>query len=240
MHHPRIYQEQRVSQGPRRPPRHPHLDLPPQATPRLRYTRRMPPARSTQYSIRQHTSAYVSIRVRSIPAVCLLRAPSSPYKRHTHTQQESRNRARVVCVCVCVCVERERRTPDPLPLASLAALPAACSTVLWHRTRRIPLDASAYVSIRQHTSAYVSIRQHTSAVVSRAYSDLMHLHTSAYVSIRQHTSAYVSIRQYAAPIPPYVALMQLLSPPVVKSQQKRRPYATTAYDLTLLMHGASH
>jgi hypothetical protein len=35
------------------------------------------------------------------------------------------------------------------------------------------LQASAYVSIRQHTSAYVSIRQHT----------------SAYVSIRQHTSA---------------------------------------------------
>jgi hypothetical protein len=33
-------------------------------------------------------------------------------------------------------------------------------------------DATAYVSIRQHTSAYVSIRQHT----------------SAYVSIRQHTS----------------------------------------------------
>ena len=55
------------------------------------------------------------------------------------------------------------------------------------RTRLV--QASACVSIRQHTPSCVSIRPHTSAYVG------IRQHTSAYVGIRQHTSAYVSIRQ---------------------------------------------
>jgi hypothetical protein len=71
---------------------------------------------------------------------------------------------------------------------------------------------SAYVSIRQHTSAYVSIRQHTPeytpAYVSKAHTcapysrserDPGGVQESAYVSIRQHTSAYVSKAPTCAP-----------------------------------------
>jgi hypothetical protein len=59
-------------------------------------------------------------------------------------------------------------------------------------TSSMPVSASstrlaAYVSRRQQTSAYVSIRQHTSAYVS------IRQHTSAYVSNRPHTSAYLGV-----------------------------------------------
>ncbi len=155
---------------------------------------------SAYVSIRQHTSAYVSIRhLRASAPTCSIRQHTSAYvsiRQHTS--------AYVTCVQV--------------------LQPSAYVSIRQHTSAYVTcvqvLQPSAYVSIRQHTSAYVSIRQHTSAYVS-----IRHLRSSApalslcslppspaavaapvprslpapaYVSIRQHTSAYVSIRQHTS------------------------------------------
>jgi hypothetical protein len=147
--------------------------------------------------IRQHTSAYVSIRVRT--------------RHHTSACDDSRSAA-----CLVPCTQRLKShylyfcTSTASKLSTSAWHTAPQVSVLYFctskasklRTRhsafnraasrcamkRISLPCLAASSLSsQHTSAYVSICQHTSKYVS------IRQHTSAYVSIRQHTSAYVSM-----------------------------------------------
>jgi hypothetical protein len=164
---------------------------------------------SAYVSIRQHTSAYVSIR--------------------QHTQpQSAASRGRRSCPDAYVSIRIAYVYLDGVRIDVYAyvcytyagiRIPGWCPKSTYTRARessealddkccaayvRIRPHTSAYVSIRQHTSAYVSIRQHTSAYVSirpkstytraRESSEALN---AAYVSIRQHTSAYVRIRQHA-------------------------------------------
>ncbi len=123
--------------------------------------------------IRQHTSAYVSIRQQALPAHKL-----------------------VVLKYYETCCPPDVFQWRLCRRGNAAYRPHTSAYVSMRQ------HTSAYVSIRQHTSAYVSIRQHTSACVricqhTSAYVSIRQ-NTSAYVSIRQHTSAYVSMRQHTA------------------------------------------
>jgi hypothetical protein len=169
--------------------------------------------------IRQHTSAYVSIRNKKTCALNALQQPAYvSIRQHTSAY------------------------------VSIHQHTSAYVSIRQHTSAYVSIrqHTSAHVSIRQHTSAYVSIRQHTYAylafeAVHAVHSDSLvvatreihrrwlktlvrqqrrhHLHTSAYVSIRQytsacvcwqktlvrqqrrhhlHTSAYVSIREHAS------------------------------------------
>jgi hypothetical protein len=168
-------------------------------------------------SIRQHTSAYVSIRQAVSSDTCI--------RRHTSAYGIRKYTSAYVSM-------RQAVGATPLPSISME------QRALYIR------PTSAYVRIRPHTSAYVavesrdtsalayvSIRQQTSAYVSKGTSALdehggegysrrlmvcddgtphvfgccclilrdaapvLRQHPSAYISIRQHTSAYVCIRQ---------------------------------------------
>jgi hypothetical protein len=136
-------------------------------------------ARAAHVSIRQHTSAHVSILHPCYQLLLLARA---------------------------ACVSRRQHKSDYIsirlhPCYQLLLLArAACVSI-----RQI---ISAYVCIRAisssfspalHTSAYFSTRQHTSKPgAGRASCGSIRQHTSAYVIIRQHTSAYGSIRQHTS------------------------------------------
>ncbi len=152
------------------------------------------PTAPAYVSIRQHTSAYVSIRQ---PSACA-EAHRTCIRQHTSAQHTS---AYVSIRQPSACAEAHRTCIRP-------------------RIRpHIRQQTSAYVSTRQHTSAYVSIRQssearlrrglvHLSVHVAEAFAEALNnsrvpacvstSHTSAYVSIRQHTSAYVSTRQHTS------------------------------------------
>jgi hypothetical protein len=144
-------------------------------------------------SIRQHTSAYVSMR-HTAPSTRISRL-----RQHTPAYVSIRQHA-----------SYGTQHFDQ---------PPAQHTPAYVSIRR---HASACVSIRQHMSAYVSIRQHTSAYVSMrcayvraalplscvAYVSIRQ-HTSAYVGIRQHTSAYVSIRYKYATVPQQQQVLRL-------------------------------
>jgi hypothetical protein len=108
------------------------------------------------YSIRQHTSAYVSIRQHT-----LKRQWERRRRQHTSAYVSIRQHTSAY-VKEAVGEEEAYRAERPV------------------RRTHVHAATCAYVSIRQHTSACVSIRQHTSAYVS------IRQHTSAYVSIRAH------------------------------------------------------
>ncbi len=168
--------------------------------------------------LRQHTSAYVSIRqhtsayfhthlavvwrvwhVKQLPVVQIrflhdIRQHTSAYVSiRQNTSHSCRSSRYAFCTTY---VSIRQHTSAFVRIRHTAA------------GRSDTLSALTYVSIRQHTPAYVSIRQHTSAYLrnglggfddkvlvyggGRAVGARERLHTSAYVSIRQHTTAYVS------------------------------------------------
>jgi hypothetical protein len=118
---------------------------------------------STAYvSIRQHTSAYVSIRQHSIRSAYV----------EAHLLTVSVN---VSFLFSCACQRRDY----PRHTHSAVQHTSAYASIRLHTSRLPPphsLCGIAYVSVRQHTTAYVSIRQHAPAYVNN---------TSAYVSIRR-------------------------------------------------------
>ena len=150
---------------------------------------------STYVSIRQHTSAYVSILSASWTA-----GSASSAQR---------------CLNLYFCTSKARKfgihlVPNFVPDVYLHALLAAFRVSIRQHTSAydhyllctcmlsLPPLESAYVSIRQHTSAYhhyllctcmLSLPPLESGTIAASSSDICR----AYVSIRQHTSAYVSI-----------------------------------------------
>jgi hypothetical protein len=94
-------------------------------------------------SIRQHTSAYVSIRQHTC-VTCTLLVP-----QHTSAHANVRQHPSAS-------ISIHQHTSA---YVSIRSCPPPCCAPCMPRT-------SAYVSIRQHTSAYASIRQHTSAYAS--------------------------------------------------------------------------
>ncbi len=132
-------------------------------------------------SIRQHTSAYVSIRrtcvTRSYPEASTYIGQRNDCEKRATLMKDHVNTARGTV-----------RTKGPCIRQHTSACVSMCQ-----RGALCALEAPAYVSMRQHTSTYLSICQHASArgtVRNRGSYRLQH--TSAYVSIRQHTSAYVT------------------------------------------------
>ncbi len=119
--------------------------------------------------MRQHTSAYVSIRQHTSAYVSFSIRLYSGALRHFWGSSKALVRA-------------------------LVGSTKGSIKALWRLSIR--QHTSAHVSIRQHTSAYVSMQQHTSACVSiRQHTSAYVSILSAYVSIRQHTSAHVSTRR---------------------------------------------
>jgi hypothetical protein len=152
---------------------------------------------SAYVSIRQHTSAYVSVQLTAgfrnpkcpthePPPPAPFPPPHSPCATpptHSPTRQFTSVAAD--------CSHHSSRLPASKACQQLVKLSEACQQQV---KLLAPLLALAcWEGVRQHTSAYVSIRQHTSAYVS------IRQHTSAYVSIRQQISAYVSIRERLLP-----------------------------------------
>jgi hypothetical protein len=110
--------------------------------------------------MRQHTSAYVSIRhLERVEVVRGCEAAQACVSIRQHTSAYVTWNALRSCVGVrrLKCEWRRRRR---------AEISFATSTAFKHASAYVQ-HASAYVSMRQHTSAYVSIRQHTSAYVRR-------------------------------------------------------------------------
>jgi hypothetical protein len=115
---------------------------------------------SAYVSIRQHTSAYVSIRQHTSACVCIRQHASACVNASASSAYVS------ICQHTSACVSMRQHT-------------------------------SAYVSIRQHTSAYVSIRQHTSAYVPEVEGSRqmfvkygvegLHCHIHLHSSMRTHT-----------------------------------------------------
>jgi hypothetical protein len=169
--------------------------------------------------IRQHASAYVSIRQHTSACVsvcvCMWSISSSCFWRTGLLELHPTQR---VCACVyayvCLykcsacfwrydcwsCIRRDRLVPAP------ATPPALLVQALFAAGDRsaTPADmyvcTSAYASMRQHASAYVSIRQHTSAYVRGAADLLTHPPPKHVLPLActRHTSAYVSIRQHTS------------------------------------------
>jgi hypothetical protein len=128
---------------------------------------RVRPEELCMYSIRQHPSAYVSIRqhtsilVASSAVMCGCGPRNSIYTKHPSASVSIRQHpSAYVSVRQRTSGVRVRR--KELYIYSI-----------YVRIPSIRQYASACVRIRQHTSAYVSIRPHTSAY-------------QAYVSMRQH------------------------------------------------------
>jgi hypothetical protein len=115
-------------------------------------------------SIRQQTSAYVSIRQHT--HMCTY--TTNVYIRHVTPA--------IVAAPTVSIHQRNTSAYVSIPQHTSAYVSTRQHTSANVSTRQ---HTSAYVSIRQHTSAYVSIRQHTSAYVS------MRQHTSAYLTLRQ-------------------------------------------------------
>jgi hypothetical protein len=119
---------------------------------------------SSLHSLRQHTSAYKSIRD----------CPSSLYSLRQHTSAYARIR------------QHTRLSQQPAWLVRRKQCSIATSAYVSIRQHTssyviIRQQTPACVSICQHTPAYARTRQHTSAHVS------IRQHTPAHVSIRQHT-----------------------------------------------------
>ncbi len=105
-------------------------------------------------SIRQHTSAYVSIRSNLISSP--LPTVKVPYiRQHTYISQDTS-----------AYVSIRQHTPAYVSIRQHTSAYGRISSPMLHMCRHTVIHVSsyyksAYVSIRQHTSAYVSIRQHT-------------------------------------------------------------------------------
>jgi hypothetical protein len=99
----------------------------------------------SNFSIRQHTLAYVSIRQHTSAYVSV--------RQHTSAYVSIRQHARLH-TCLELCRWSLRRRDFGIPrLAPVATLMSFFASIAISRRRR-----SAYIySIRQHTSAYVSI-----------------------------------------------------------------------------------
>ena len=164
--------------------------------------------------IRQHPSAYVSIRqhasansARSAGCADLMptldeRVCKTCIYIHTYIHA-------CIHTHLHACIIHTDRHPSIHPYSWTCGgnLMSVCQTYAYVRTRQ---HTSAYVSIRQHTnlrrkldervpnshqqhtSAYVRIRQHTNLgrKLDERVPNSHQQHTSAYVRIRQHTSAY--------------------------------------------------
>jgi isocitrate/isopropylmalate dehydrogenase len=108
-------------------------------------------------SIREHTSAYVSIRLLLECGDLLLHVTHHLARQHTSAYVSIRQQTSAYASI------RQHRDL----LLHVTHHLAQCAHVRCCLVRLLRQHASAYVSIiRQHTSAYVSIRQHTSAYVS--------------------------------------------------------------------------
>ncbi len=111
-------------------------------------------------SIRQHTSAYVSMRqhTRSIRQLkpAYVRVPALVEEAVVNTSVRELDAPVPTCQHTSAYVSIRQHTPAYASIA-YANLMRPCPPVSKRQ------HTSAYVSIRQHTSAYVSIRQHTSA-----------------------------------------------------------------------------
>jgi hypothetical protein len=131
--------------------------------------------------VRQHTSAYVSIRQRTVEVPPCFERPSvmQYVRQHTSAYVSIQWRclrassARLLCNGTCVsirftpgfyystCVYAEAGSElDPRTQARHHPRPPLASH---QRHKLLQIYPPVYVSIRQHTSAYVGIRQHTSA-----------------------------------------------------------------------------
>jgi hypothetical protein len=146
---------------------------PPSTTIILCHTRMLASNEPEKTRIRQHTSAYVSMRQHASAYLCHTRMVASNEPEKTYSPAASSAHTALLCsVSVRIASTSlsavSRPPPSPPPASSWNSL--TCGR---RPTTDVapPIPPPAYVSIRQHTSAYVSIRQHT----------------SAYVSIRQHT-----------------------------------------------------
>jgi hypothetical protein len=147
---------------------------------------------------RQHTSAYIHVRVQ-VPDACvlfekrMLRVGGIRGSRHgcacSFALRLFQGLSRLPMYSNCVVCSWKQRRPAYIEDRSCQHTSGdVCSQRLltYAESIRQHTHTSAYVRSCQHTSAYVSIRQHTSAYVS------IRQHTSKYVSIRQHSSAYVA------------------------------------------------
>ncbi len=104
---------------------------------------------SAYVSIRQHTSAYVSIRQHTSAYVSIRQRTAAYVRIRQHTAALRGH-----------CRKAVAQPPLRTPRSYIGAC-GACVSIRQH--------TSAYVSIRQHTSAYVSIRQHTSRLSPTAH-----------------------------------------------------------------------
>jgi uncharacterized protein (UPF0216 family) len=175
-------------------------------------------------SIRQHTSAYVSIRQHT--------SQTSPVRFSAKGSSNAKLRCLIsirqhtsAYVSICHLYDsrpKGARTPSLDARSAYVSIRQQTSayvtcTILGQRelerqaymldrcgsrapALRLPLiihlNTSACVSMRQRTSAFVSIR--CSRAPALRLPLIIHLNTSAYVRMRQHTSAYVSIRQHTS------------------------------------------
>jgi hypothetical protein len=132
--------------------------------------------------IRQHTSAYVSIRLHL--GVCVHAPP-----RRSQQQETAAAWRQAHCSSPRLGTELQGLACSDLHTSAYVSIRQHTSA--WRQAHcsspRLGTELQGLAYSDLHTSAYVSIRQHTSAYVS------IRQHTSAYVSIRQHTSAYVSL-----------------------------------------------
>jgi hypothetical protein len=163
------------------------------------------PAYYSCISIRQHASAYVSIRQQSYADtsayVCIrqrtcaelvlerMRHRNAHIRQHTSAYVSIRQHTSAYVsirqhTCPELVLERRRHRNA-------------------HECRDLMLAARHRKNGLRYTSAYVSIsiRQHAHqcrylVLAERHCKNGLREHTSAYVSIRQHTSEYVSIRQH--------------------------------------------
>ena len=114
--------------------------------------------------MRQHTSAYVSIRRQHTPAYVSIRQHTSPNRGAGSTlRPRLASACRVIAVDCSVCACGGRRNSAPAMCVNIAASARDSRAYVLRsraqsRASKSPaLHASAYVSIRQHTSAYVSV-----------------------------------------------------------------------------------
>jgi hypothetical protein len=129
-------------------------------------------ASSHSLSIRQHTSAYVSIRdTCAAESSWGFREFATSPPPGSSGELSSQLFARPFRIAPCI---RQHTSAYVSIRQHTSAYASICTSAyvrvvqqaLRSHLRMGSLHTSAYVSIRQHTSAYVSIRQHTSAYVS--------------------------------------------------------------------------
>ena len=152
-------------------------------------------------SIRQHPSAYVSIRQQTADKGGTLLAQkhtSASVSIHQHPSAYGRQGWHLARTKAYARIHQHTSAYDKGPPCShkTAKSPSQrCKLEASHSSMLLSLrhaSASAYISIRQHTSAYISIRQQHAVATPPRLRLCIRQQMSAYVSIRHHTSAHIS------------------------------------------------